>query len=177
MREPRSSVLRAPVTSLQMEDQGDQNLAVTRPSSLKSSLPPICVLDGPPGQYFRCLQRHAMALQSPMTIFETSAPSSPLILTSPYPFVRQPFDSCGIASIVHTTSEPISEQSRWECGCAREGDTFQCSGACRLNQKWTLHLAKGPSSVPGSTVAIYRPSPPPSYRYTPSGGPSTRPLS
>ena len=81
MREPRSFVLGAPVTHLEMEDQGDQDVAVTSPSSLKSSLPPIRVLDGPPRQYFDSLQRQAMALnialQSPMTIYETSAPPSP----------------------------------------------------------------------------------------------------
>ena len=63
MREPRSFVLRAPVTHLEMKDHGDRNLAVTSPSSLKSSLPPLIrVLDRPPDQYFNSLQGHAMAL-------------------------------------------------------------------------------------------------------------------
>ena len=70
-----------------MEDQGDRNLAVTN----KSSLPAIHVVDGPPELYFDSLKRHAMVLQSPMTIFETSPPPSPkleplsLIITTAIP--------------------------------------------------------------------------------------------
>lgn len=77
MRGARSFVSGAPVTQIEMEDQGDRNLAVTSKSSLRNPLPSIRVLDRPPDQYFDSLQRHAIALQSPMTIYETSAPSSP----------------------------------------------------------------------------------------------------
>lgn len=82
MGQPRSFALGAPITHLEMENQGDQNFASTSPSSLKRSPPPpILVLDKPPAQYFNLLQRHAMALhlalQSPMTIYEISALPSP----------------------------------------------------------------------------------------------------
>ena len=73
MREPQSFVSGAPVTHLKMEDQGDRELAVTN----KSSLPHIRMLVEPPGQYFNSLQRHALALRSPVTIYERSPPSSP----------------------------------------------------------------------------------------------------
>jgi hypothetical protein len=102
--------------------------------------------------------------QSLLTVDSQRQSPSPNIPQSFFPFFLRPVssstfvgqvsDSNGMPSMTTTIFKQVSpENSHWQCGCAREENTFRCDHTCRLNQEWTLRYAKGPL-VPGCIVAI-----------------------